>query len=153
MKCSQGHNNVDLECRMCIRVADLYRRNGVDRTETSSKSHLTRSLKVRSRGFFKLHDFQLDPPRTLASLQSQLTKAFEHLPKVFDDEYLFYFSHIHIQLPENCKPSTGLEPLHEIRLLGRDWLLRKGHVIKSDADVSALIDGDELELTWDWKPR
>lgn len=56
------------------------------------------------------------------------------------------------QLPARCQPQTGGEALHEVRRLGRDWLLRETVVVASDEEAAKLRHGDELELTWDWRP-
>ena len=56
------------------------------------------------------------------------------------------------QLPGTCEPQTGKEALYEIRRLGRDWLLRDNALVTSDDVVRQLREGDELELTWDWRP-
>ena len=73
----QGYDNVPVECRMCIRVADLYRRGGTASPAANHPEASTRSItvQVRSRGFYQFMDLTLNYPRDAVTIR----EAIEHL--------------------------------------------------------------------------
>lgn len=74
-----GLNNVDVECRLCIRVADLLRRGGsASRTMEADSAGVT--VSARSRGFFEFYSVTLSTPVTLQSLRRELSVSFASKP-------------------------------------------------------------------------